>query len=732
MAVPNSDRFTKANDLKCPVCGGDANVPKGRGERCWGYQSGTQYVFCTNDRFAGSLGYYKDTSAFRHFLGGPCYCGATHETPFAQVVNINSFKNGSGNWWTWPVKALYEYHSEDGNLAYRIPKHVNPADPTDKAFPPEIPDGKGGWKRGLNGARKLLFHLPQLIAAPELETLHVTEGEKDVLTAEKVGYVATCNTGGAGHWHPEFNHLFQNRDVVIHQDNDQAGEKHTALLLKNLLPVARSVKVITYPELPEHGDISDWIAAGHTREELENRINQTLAVQKDKTTEAQENQNNAVLPEMVSAFDLLEMLIPPPAFIIEGLLPDIGTAIIGGAAGIGKSMLSFNMARDLVMGRKFLGQYQCQPVGVLYLSLESNQRRDQFRLRKMLGNLTPLEREKLKNLHIVWDWQPLSEIDGGLAQFDKVLETHPEIKVIIVDIMQAARPAGRPNKSDAYQEFYAWGHKIRKYAFDKGRAIVFVHHTNKGRWDNPFDALSGATSVAGTMNTKFMLKEKNPETHEYELEYRGNDVDRGKLALQFDGETYTFTSQGDASVKEMREERVQVLQIIEFAGPRGISPKEIASQLGKDKNSVNAIQKMLGRLVEDRLIYPVSYGYYALTSKNNYQKYSHSSHSSQSGNSSHNGQSDLFENNSQSPESEMNSKSPDSDTLTDVTIISELPEIPAGLGELGNRKAEKVRAAQTVEEIDQVLENAEFDFVDRSTYQRFYWFADLCKRRLLE
>jgi len=64
------------------------------------------------------------------------------------------------------------------------------------------PDGKGGWINNIRNCRKVLFHLPRLLADPR-KPVYMVEGEKDVLALEELGLVATTNPGGAGKWRPE-------------------------------------------------------------------------------------------------------------------------------------------------------------------------------------------------------------------------------------------------------------------------------------------------------------------------------------------------------------------------------------------------------------------------------------------------------------------------------------------------------------------------------------------------
>lgn len=63
----------------CPVCGGNARLPYGRGVRCAGF-SLDAVVYCTREEHAGRLLLDLSTSppAFKHRLGCACLCGAEH------------------------------------------------------------------------------------------------------------------------------------------------------------------------------------------------------------------------------------------------------------------------------------------------------------------------------------------------------------------------------------------------------------------------------------------------------------------------------------------------------------------------------------------------------------------------------------------------------------------------------------------------------------------------------
>lgn len=161
----------------------------------------------------------------------------------------------------------YNYRDEQGEVLYQMVRRYKP-----KRFSGRHPDGSGGWIYNLNGVRRVPYHLPDVIAASEV---YIAEGEKDCDRLASLGIVATTNSEGAGKWLPEFAAHFHGKRVVILPDNDEPGRRHAEQVAAFLLPVAASVKTVKLDGLPPHGDISDWLDAGHTREELLALVEQT-------------------------------------------------------------------------------------------------------------------------------------------------------------------------------------------------------------------------------------------------------------------------------------------------------------------------------------------------------------------------------------------------------------------------------------------------------------------------
>ena len=183
-----------------------------------------------------------------------------------------------------PNQVVYNYRDKNGELIFQVVKGPN------KTFRQRRPDGKGDWVWNLRGVKRVLYRLPDLISRPG-ETVFVVEGERDTDRLQREGLLATTNPGGAGKWSNKYNNYLKCRDTVILPDNDNPGGKHAQEVATALYGVARSIKIVALPDLPEKGDVSDWLSSGHPIEELVSIV--------DKTEEWRPSQKLQVRPEIL-------------------------------------------------------------------------------------------------------------------------------------------------------------------------------------------------------------------------------------------------------------------------------------------------------------------------------------------------------------------------------------------------------------------------------------------------
>lgn len=155
------------------------------------------------------------------------------------------------------IVATYDYVDLDGVLQYQVLRY-EPKDFRQRA-------GDGSWS--VKGIAPLLYKLPELTANTNAPVF-VVEGEKDVIALEKLGFVATCNSGGARKFPAECAEYLRGRNVIILPDNDDAGQQHAEHVAYLLQGIAERIRCVRLPGLPNKGDVCDWIAAGGDRQRL--------------------------------------------------------------------------------------------------------------------------------------------------------------------------------------------------------------------------------------------------------------------------------------------------------------------------------------------------------------------------------------------------------------------------------------------------------------------------------
>jgi DNA polymerase len=159
----------------------------------------------------------------------------------------------------------YIYKLADGQPHLKVMRRENP-----KGFPQSW-CVNGAWvTRKPAGWVNVPYHLPELVAGPADVPVWVCEGEKDCESLARLGLVATTAPEGAGKWRTDYNRWFVGRKIVyICEDNDAAGRGHALDVAGGMLSVGvPHVAIVKFAELAEQGDVSDWLAAGHTREQL--------------------------------------------------------------------------------------------------------------------------------------------------------------------------------------------------------------------------------------------------------------------------------------------------------------------------------------------------------------------------------------------------------------------------------------------------------------------------------
>ena len=166
------------------------------------------------------------------------------------------------------------------------------------------------WTIGGMPEPRPLYCLPDLA---DVDRVYITEGEKAADAARAIGLTAT--TSAHGSQSPEktdWSHL-AGKECVILPDRDGPGmqyaEKVASILAKLKPPPV--VKVVELPELPDHGDIADWVGArpetdaGELRRQVEALVDEVAAIRPDRPVRRIEQYQpfpTDALPEPIRGF----------------------------------------------------------------------------------------------------------------------------------------------------------------------------------------------------------------------------------------------------------------------------------------------------------------------------------------------------------------------------------------------------------------------------------------------
>jgi DNA primase len=121
--------------------------------------------------------------------------------------------------------------------------------------------------------RRVLYRLPELLAADPAAPVFLVEGEKDGETPRALGLIATTNPMGAAGWKREYAVSLAGRTVIICPDYDTPGMRRDRQIERDLTAAGIAWGTIELPGLTvtdKHGaDVTDGLNEhGGTKERL--------------------------------------------------------------------------------------------------------------------------------------------------------------------------------------------------------------------------------------------------------------------------------------------------------------------------------------------------------------------------------------------------------------------------------------------------------------------------------
>jgi len=294
--------------------------------------------------------------------------------------------------------------------------------------------------------------------------------------------------------------------------------------------------------------------------------------------------------------DILAEPVQAQPIIVKDLVYP-GLNLLGGCPKIGKSLFALQIAQCVARGIPLFGEHFPTSQGkVLYLALEENRLITQDRLRKLVNQRVATS----KALWIAYKWRPLEK--GGDIDISNYLYHHPEVKLVIIDVLEKIKGDGRKS---SYKTSYSALASLQELGNRTGVAILALVHARKDEQDKIQQAIIGSQGQAAAADTILLLK--RPGIGYYgTLEVTGRKGPTKELVIKLNEESL-FWEYLHEKIGRVSPERQVILEALKF-GPK--TPRSIALETGLGSGS---IWNMLNSLREQGLVVKLPRCHYALS-----------------------------------------------------------------------------------------------------------------------
>ncbi len=203
-------------------------------------------------------------------------------------------------------------------------------------------EAKQDWDLGIpTGFETYLWHVRELLLAPEDKWIVLAEGIKCAESMENLGFTATTNLLGARAWNPDFyNEDLTGRRVAIFCDRDKAGEEGREKIATLLHGITAETRLILLdPSFPEKTDVTDLIEKhNYTAKDFQDLIDKTPAFVPKETG------SRLIVKRLSDVESVPVQWLWYPRFALGKV------SLLVGNPGVGKSFASLDMVSRISTG----------------------------------------------------------------------------------------------------------------------------------------------------------------------------------------------------------------------------------------------------------------------------------------------------------------------------------------------------------------------------------------------
>ena len=377
-----------------------------------------------------------------------------------------------------------------------------------KSFYWQHKDKNGQWQSNKGNCKVPLYKQDLLSDVPPKETVYIVEGEKDCDTmTDKLHFRAVSAPNGAtatkggtkNKWNSDYNSLFNNLNVAIISDNDEVGRAYAETIASELLPIAKSVKIVDlcneWKNLKDKGDITDVY---ETDKPIKGKsVAETVRYRLELLTDCTKPYVHKV--DMSKYIQLSSVESKSTDWLWYPYIPLGKITLMTADPGTGKTFLALYLAAQVSTGRPFYGEsVYTAPQNVVYQTAEDGIA-DTIKPR-----LEPM-RPNFENIYIFnEESESLSLSDDKIEQIMKDL--HPAL--MIFDPLQAYLGADvdMHRANEVRPILGRIGHLAERY----NCAVVFIMHNSKMSQNSALHRALGSIDIPAVARSMLILG-KDPE-----------------------------------------------------------------------------------------------------------------------------------------------------------------------------------------------------------------------------